>query len=127
MCASCVLDRDERAMSTIFRIVYAVSVVVVGLLALLTAAMVVGTLFPRIDPATGRNTGEWVAVGILFNGVVVVYGLLAVGVGRSVRAHIGNTAASPGSRMLALASWAIFGAGPPVAYAVMGLLFALPR
>jgi hypothetical protein len=113
-------------MSAIFRIVYAVTIVVISLLALLTAAMFIGTLFPRIDPATGGSIGEWVAVGILLNGVVVVYGLLALGVGRSVRAHIGNSAASPGSRILALASWAIVGAGPPVAYAVLCLLFALP-
>jgi hypothetical protein len=113
-------------MSTIFRIVYAVTIVVVSVLALLTAVMFIGTLFPRIDPATGRNAGEWVAVGIILNSVVIVYGLLGVSVGRFVRAHIGNSAASPASRMVALASWVIVGAGPPFAYAVVGLLFALP-
>jgi hypothetical protein len=113
-------------MSTIFRIVYAGAIVVVSVLALVTAVMYVGTLFPRVDPATGRNAGEWVAVGIIFNGVVIVYGLLGVSIGPLVRAHIDDSAASPASRLLALTSWAIVGAAPPVAYAVVCLLASLP-
>ena len=113
-------------MSTMFRIVYAATIVVVSVLALVTAVLFIATLFPSVDPMTGRPSGEWVAVGIMLNGVVIVYGLLAVAVGRFVRAYIADSTLSPASRMLALACWAIVGAGPPCAYAVVGLLLSLP-
>jgi hypothetical protein len=46
--------------------------------------------------------------------------------GRFVREHLHDSAASPASRILTFGAWALVGAAPLFAYAVVLLLFALP-
>jgi hypothetical protein len=115
-------------MTSIFRILYAAAIVTVSVLTLTTVLLFITAHFGSrpVDPATGRSPGEWVALGVMINGAVIVYGLVCVAAGRSVRAHLNDPAASPISRIVAFGAWTLVGAAPLLAYAIVLLLFALP-